>query len=376
MVIARAPVRISFGGGGTDLAAYYQRHGGFVVSAAIDRYCSMMAHRPADGGIRITSSDYDLSLQYPSGNLPLVHEPLSLPKAALARFGLVGLRESGIDLFTASEVPPGTGLGSSSAMACALVRGLSAFCGRRLTKAEVAGHACELEIEYLGMPIGRQDQYASAFGGLNAIEFNADGVTVNPIRLPSDVMSALSRRLLLFSTGSSRHSASILNRQRADSSDNQKVIDSLNRIKELAHAIHDRLLAHDLDGFGRLLDRGWQEKKRLSAGITTAAIDGWYQAARDAGALGGKITGAGGGGFLLLYTPPNRAQSVREVMAAAGLLEMTFDFDRSGAQVLTRDQPSDRVVNAPIPRRNRPAEWHRRQTLVKTEEVIALARTD
>jgi D-glycero-alpha-D-manno-heptose-7-phosphate kinase len=236
MVIARAPVRISFGGGGTDLAAYYQQHGGFVVSTAIDRYCSVMAHRPAVGGVHIASSDFNLSLHFPPGELPPVHEPLSLPKAALTRFALHGIRESGIDLFTASEIPPGTGLGSSSAMACALVCALSHLGRTTLTKTQVAEIACELEIEYLCMPIGRQDQYASAIGGLNTIEFTCDGVTVTPIDLPSDVMNALSRRLLLFSTGSSRDSASILGKQRAATTTDQSVIDSLHRIKDLAHA--------------------------------------------------------------------------------------------------------------------------------------------
>jgi D-glycero-alpha-D-manno-heptose-7-phosphate kinase len=376
MVIARAPVRISFGGGGTDLAAYYQQHGGFVVSTAIDRYCSVMAHRPADGGVHIASSDFNLSLHFPPGELPPVHEPLSLPKAALTRFALHGIRESGIDLFTASEVPPGTGLGSSSAMACALVRALSHLGRTTLTKTQVAEIACELEIEYLCMPIGRQDQYASAIGGLNTIEFTCDGVTVTPIDLPSDVMNALSRRLLLFSTGSSRDSASILGKQRAATTTDQSVIDSLHRIKDLAHAIHERLLAHDLDGFGQLLDRGWQEKKQLSSSISSSAIDGWYDTARTVGALGGKIAGAGGGGFMLLYVPPSRTRHVRQALAAAGLNELTFDFDTAGAQILSDREPADRPQRRLILRHDQPQHMYPKRLPAYPEEEIAVARTD
>ena len=376
MVIVRAPVRISFGGGGTDLATYYQRHGGFVVSAAIDRYCSVMAHRPVDGGIRITSSDYNVSLYFRPGELPTGGEPLSLPKAALARFALGGLREAGIDLFTASEVPPGTGLGSSSAMACALVRALSTYGGSTLSKAQVADIACALEIEYLGMPIGRQDQYASAFGGLNAIEFTGDGVTVTPLDLPQRVMDELSRRLLLFSTGATRNSASILSQQRTDSGSDQAVIDALHRIKELAYAMRDDLIAHNLDGFGRLLDRCWREKKRLSSRISSSAIDGWYGAAREAGALGGKITGAGGGGYLLLYVPPERIQPVRQVMAAAGLSETTFGFDTSGAQVLSSQPAAGPSNSRTVLRQIRHLQPLRPLVTVNHEEEIANARAD
>lgn len=335
MVIVRAPVRVSFGGGGTDIATYYATHGGFVVSAAITRYCSVMAHRPADGGVRITSADFNLAEGWHAGVIPQVAEPLSLPKAAIARFANHGLRTTGIDLFLASEVPPGTGLGSSSAMAAGLVRAMSSYIGLPMDAGTVADTACSLEIDYLGMPIGKQDQYASAFGGLNTIEFSTRGVVVTPLGLPLGAMQALSDRLLLFSTGKRRNSATILSKQRTASASDPHVVAGLHRIKALAWEMCDALRREDLDGFGMLLDRGWQEKRALSKNISSGDIDGWYSAARDAGAIGGKITGAGGGGFMLLYVPPHRQDAVRAVMTERGLTELTFDFDLHGAQVLS-----------------------------------------
>ncbi|MCZ7572119.1 MAG: GHMP kinase [Ardenticatenaceae bacterium] len=340
MLIARAPVRISFGGGGTDLAAYYTRFGGFVVSAAITRYCYVVARTPADRRLRIYSADYQITETFRCGEPPVVEEPLILPKAAIERFLDRGLRETGINLFLAAEVPPGTGLGSSSAMAISLIRALAASVGMGLTATEAAGLACWLEIERLGMPIGKQDQYASAFGGLNTIEFTADGVSVRPLRAPADVVAALSARLLLFSTGKSRDSAGILRQQRADTGSKPAVIESLHRIKALAEEMCEALMAADLDGFGGLLDRAWWHKKQLSGKISSATIDQWYEAAREAGALGGKIAGAGGGGFLLLYCPPRRQKAVRAAMAQFGLRELAFGFDFAGAQVLAAGDAS------------------------------------
>ena len=334
MVIVRAPVRISFGGGGTDLAAYYTRFGGLVVSAAITRYCYVVASESPDGGIRISSADYRTWETYRRGEIPPVAQPLALPKAAIACFAGRALGESGIDLFLASEVPPGTGLGSSSAMAVGLVRALAAHLRLPLDAAAVAELACYVEIEQLGMPIGKQDQYASAFGGLNAMEFTTGGVNVMPLDVPADVVRALSSRLLLFATGQTRDSAAILRQQRTDTGTNPAVIASLHRIKALAAEMREALEAEDLDRFGILLDRGWREKKSLSRKVSSPAIDGWYEGARAAGALGGKITGAGGGGFLLLYCPPKRQGAVRTAMARAGLQEMPCDVDRTGAQVL------------------------------------------
>lgn len=351
--IARAPLRISFGGGGTDLEPYYARHGGFVVSATITRYAYVIAGPSGDGSLRLNSADFRQWERH-EGAVP-VGGTLSLPRAVLQHFRhrLPG----GVDLFLSAEVPPGTGLGSSSAMTVALIRALAAWTGEEMTAEQVASLACHLEIEELGLPIGKQDQYASAFGGLNAITFTADGVEVEPLELSPQVSSALSARLLLFATGRSRHSGHILREQRARTARSSSVINSLHRLKLLAQEMRHALCSEDLDRFGALLHTGWQYKKRLSSKISTPDIDRWYAAAREVGALGGKITGAGGGGFLLLYCPPERQPALRQTMAEFGLTELSFDFDQLGAHVVAGESaPAARDLAPPAPQPDPPGE--------------------
>lgn len=348
MFIVRAPVRISFGGGGTDLASYYTRFGGMVVSAAITRYCYVMINERSDGAIHISSADYHCWEMYPRGEVPPVTAPLALPKAALAWFIQEGLLHTGIDLFLASEVPPGTGLGSSSAMAVALVSALAAYTGQTFTPTGAAELACSLEIERLRMPIGKQDQYASAIGGLNIFEFRGEGVQVRPLALPADVVSSLSARLLLFASGQTRNSADILGRINMEKQ--SKALEALHRIKALAGEMCTVLRSGDLDQFGHLLDVAWHEKKRMSGGISTRVIDQWYDAARQAGALGGKVTGAGGGGFLLFYCPQERQDALRKTLAQFGLEEMPFNFDFVGPQLSTRSWSSGFSMPLTLPR--------------------------
>jgi D-glycero-alpha-D-manno-heptose-7-phosphate kinase len=339
MVIVRAPFRISLGGGGTDLAAYYSRFGGFVVSAAITRYCYVVADQSPNGEIHINSADYRVSETYARGEVPAAEGQLALAKAAIAYFANHGLLKRGVNLFLASEVLPGTGLGSSSAMTVALVQALATHLSMPLRAIEAAELACKLEIQHLGMPIGKQDQYASACGGLNVIEFTASGVDVTPLDLPADVITTLSSRLLLFSTGQTHNSATILLQQQADTLTKPVVTESLHRIKALAKNMREALISQDLDLFGQLLDLSWCEKRSLSKKISTATIDHYYNAARKGGALGGKIVGAGGGGFLLLYCSAHCQQAVRESMARFGLWEITFDFDFAGVRVLAEHEP-------------------------------------
>jgi D-glycero-alpha-D-manno-heptose-7-phosphate kinase len=332
-VTVKAPLRISFGGGGTDLAAYYTRFGGLVVSSAITRYCSVTARPATDRSITIVSIDYGIQQRFEPGRLPPVTEPLSLPKAAVEWFHRLGLGDRGVELVLASDVPPGTGLGSSSAMAVALVRALATYLGLHMDVSMVAELASRLEIARLGMPIGKQDQYASAFGGFNAIVFGRDGVEVHPMALSPTTRRALGDRLLLFSTGRRRKSGDILRRQQTDTAADPTVIASLHHLKAIAAAMRGALEAGDLDEFGALLDSSWQIKKGLSTKVSSEEIDGWYAAARSQGALGGKITGAGGGGYLLLYCPPTRQDEVRRTLVALGLREMTFDLAPAGVQV-------------------------------------------
>lgn len=331
MLIVRAPTRISLGGGGTDLEAYYANHGGLVVSAAINRYCYVVVQPEDNDRINIIASNYHNLALEPSVNSLAWNGSLALPRAAVKHFRL----RRGVRINFGSEVPPGTGLGSSSSVAVALVQALSTLIGESLSRAEMAEIASDLEINRLGMPIGRQDQYVAAFGGLNSISFSADGVEVTPLTIDAAQRHRLERNLMLFFTGSSRHSSEILRHQhRRTAHAAPDVIESLDTIKALAAETRFALERGDIDAVGELLDLAWQRKKTLAPSITNAFIDECYALARSRGALGGKITGAGGGGFLMFYCPRRSQPAVRSALTARGLIPMDFRFDSSGVQVL------------------------------------------
>ncbi|MHB8490733.1 MAG: GHMP family kinase ATP-binding protein [Solirubrobacteraceae bacterium] len=335
MLITRAPVRISFAGGGTDLASYYERHGGLVVSATIDKYFYVFANAIEADSVQISSSDYRAFFRA-GREQPLWDDDMSLPRTLLREFGI----DAGISLFLASEIPPGTGLGSSSTVCVALAKALGALRGLAMTKAQIAEVASRIEIDELGMPIGRQDQYASAFGGLNVIRFAPDGVEVEPLDLPMDVVRALERRALLFFTGSSRSAASILEQQRsATQRGDADVLARLHRIKEIALEVVELLRAGDVDALGPLLDRSWREKRGIAPAISNEGIDRWYRLAKENGATGGKILGAGGGGFMLAFTPEEAQPAVTAALEAEGLLHVDYSFESGGAVVLMNALP-------------------------------------
>lgn len=336
-LIARAPMRISFGGGGTDLEDYYSRYGGIVVSGAIDKYFYAVVSGSGSPGLQLISANYG-SFHVQDAVEDLVWDGnLALPKAAVDQFGL----PPGHEVFMASEIPPGTGLGSSSAAAVCLALALSAKQGRRYSPAELAEAASRLEIDTLGMPIGRQDQYASAFGGINAISFGSSGVTVEPLSISPERVKELEDSLMLFFMGSSRSSSTILREQRESTQRrDERVLESLHVIKDLALLMRQEIESGDLSAIGALMDRAWQMKKRLADSVTNEFIDRCYSAAREAGALGGKVTGAGGGGFLLLFCPPARQQQVAASLRGLGLQQMRFRFDFLGAHILMNsDEP-------------------------------------
>jgi D-glycero-alpha-D-manno-heptose-7-phosphate kinase len=334
MLISRAPVRISFGGGGTDLPSFYERYGGLVISTSINHYVYAILTPGNWNGVQIVSADYRTFWRQSLDNL-IWDGDLALPRAIVHEFGL----EQGLDIFLASQVPPGTGLGSSGSVAVCLINGLAAWQGKSLSLSEVAEKACYIEIEKMGMPVGKQDQYASAFGGLNCITFTADGVTVEPVQLSEVAHRTLERRLMLFFTGSSRQSSSILRYQKQKGEEgDQRVIERLLAIKELGLAIRQALEAEDLDAFGELLHRSWLQKRSLAPNISNDSINQMYEVALSHGALGGKITGAGGGGFLLLYCHEVYQDAVTQALEATGLRRIGFSFDTSGAQVMHAGQ--------------------------------------
>jgi len=336
VLIARAPLRISFGGGGTDLEAYYARHGGVVVSATINKYFYVFLSRTIDDAVQITSSDFRMFERRAAGEELSSDGDLGYLKAILQEFGV----RRGLSVFTACEIPPGTGLGSSSTVAVALVKALATLCQRRATKREIAELASYIEIVKQGRPIGLQDQFAASFGGLNCIHFESSGTTVTPLRLPLDVRGRLERNILLFFTGSSRSAATILTQQRdASAADDPRVIENLHGIKRDALEVRQALEEGRLRRLGEILHESWQRKKQLASGVSNERIDRLYQLALEHGAVGGKIAGAGGGGFLLLYCEPEYQGAVTAVLEAEGLARLGFHFDDGGAQVLVNSVP-------------------------------------
>jgi D-glycero-alpha-D-manno-heptose-7-phosphate kinase len=344
MLIVRAPVRLSLAGGGTDLPAYYERYGGLVVSTSIDKYFYVFVNLHGGDTIQVTSSDYRTFFRQRGGQPTFWEGDLALPRALLHQFRI----DAGLSLFLASEVPPGTGLGSSSTVSVALAKALGALCRLPLSNYQLAELASHIEIDKLGMPIGRQDQYAAAFGGFNAISFGPDGVSVDPVRCDPFVAQSLQSRLMLFFTGAARSASSILSKQQAATRQRDtQVLDSLHQIRAMAEDTLELLRAGDLNGFGRLLHRSWEAKKRLAQGVTTSGIDEWYVIAREHGALGGKIAGAGGGGFLMLYCEEQFQEAVTTALEAAGLVRTDFQFERGGAVVLMDAIPRVRPFGAP-----------------------------
>ncbi len=333
MITARAPLRISFGGGGTDLATYYERFGGVVVSSAISAACHVRLTPFPGNDVLIQSRDYRSEVIVPGSQPISIEEPLSLPRAVLTWFEQQGRRPSGIAISMKADVPPGSGLGSSSAMTVALVAAIARHLHMPLRKRETAAAAAEIEIDLLGHPIGLQDHYASAIGGLNMLSFSRQAVDARPLNLASGVERALQDHLLLLSTRRTRHSASVLHVQREATRKDTEVIARLHRIKSLAQEMAEALRAGDLAEFGGLLDASWQLKRKLATGVTSDDIDRWYALAREHGAYGGKIAGAGGGGFLLLCVPPKRHAGVSTVLESEGLRPLRVVFDQQGCNV-------------------------------------------
>ena len=331
MLITRAPVRISLAGGGTDLPAYYEQFGGVALNATIDKYFYVVLNVCEADNLQISSSDYRTFYRH-DGDEPLLWDgDLRLPRAILSHFGV----RAGLSMFLASEIPPGTGLGSSSTVAVALVKALSTALGMHLRKDVLAELACHIEIEKLGEPIGKQDQYAAAFGGMNWFEFRQEGTTVTPLRLPPNTLQELESNLLLFFTDSSRSASGILRRQSTSSKHRDpEVLAALHRVKSMAYEVRHAFERGDLRAFGELLHENWEQKKRFAQGVSNPAIDEAYALARGAGAIGGKITGAGGGGFLMLYCEETSRNDVIQALEHKGLKCMDFRFETMGARVL------------------------------------------
>jgi D-glycero-alpha-D-manno-heptose-7-phosphate kinase len=337
MLIARSPVRISFAGGGTDLPGYYERYGGAVLSTSINKYIYTILQKRSDDRIQVISSDLRVTETWEDiDRLSGKGTSLEIPLSTLQQIGF----KTPVDMFLASEIPPGTGLGSSAAVCVCVLKALTTYRDGSLSKHQLADLSFQIARKTLGKPVGKQDEYASAFGGLNFISFHTDGsAKVEPLSLPTDLVAEFQSSLMLFFTGLSHHSWSILEEQeRSVKAPSGRGVESLHEIRAFADEAREALAAGNLVGFGELLHRGWEAKKRISDKISNPAIDHMYEVARENGALGGKITGAGGGGFLLLFCPPESKKKVRDALLAMGNREMNFEFDNQGAHVVV-DNP-------------------------------------
>jgi D-glycero-alpha-D-manno-heptose-7-phosphate kinase len=329
LIRAKAPLRISFAGGGTDVPPFPAREGGLVLNATINRYAYGTLRSREDRGITIHSHDYGSWVELAPDETPVLDGKLDLAKAAIRR--LSGTEQMGFDLLLHSNAPPGSGLGSSSAMMVALIGVLTEFRHVPATDYEIAELAHSIERDELGISGGRQDQYAATFGGFNFIELHGDHVVVNPLRVARDIVLELEYNLLLCYTGTTRRSDHIIEDQmgRYERGD-QEATAGLLAQKELALQMKNALLQRRLGEFGDLLDAAWQAKKRMSSRISNSRIDELYDAAREAGAMGGKVTGAGGGGYLLLYCRPERKHQVAARMEQLGAGVAEFAFEDAG----------------------------------------------
>ena len=328
MIITRSPLRITLGGGGTDLPSYYRDHGGFLIAAAIDKYVYITLHETFEPIYSIKYSKLERVDTIDQIEHPIIREALRLVNG--------NTRAAHLELTSLADIPAGTGLGSSGSFTTALLKALHAH-GKNLVHPEtLAEQACHIEIDRLGEPIGKQDQYIAAYGGVTCFRFNPDGkVEAWPLKISQEILYNLEDNLLLFFTGYSRSASSILKDQdsRTRQSDGA-MVQNLHYVKDLGLRSQTALETGDLNRFGELMHEHWEHKKRRSGGMSNPDIDVWYQIAMANGAIGGKLIGAGGGGFLMFYTEDKRR--LRHALLQAGLREVRFRFDFEGTKVVVQ----------------------------------------
>jgi D-glycero-alpha-D-manno-heptose-7-phosphate kinase len=329
MIISRTPLRVSFAGGGSDLATFYQLERGAVVTTAIRKYIYITVNRKFDSQIRASYSVTEIVDRVDDLKHELIRECLKLLAV-----------DGGIEITSISDIPSrGTGLGSSSTYTVGLLNAVYSYLHQHVGAERLAREACQIEIERCGKPIGKQDQYIAAYGGLQYVQFNSDGsVYVDPIICRPQTRQTLQSRLLLLYTGQTRAADSILSTQ-SQTCGTGAPRQAMRRMVELATQLRDALNANDLDAFGEILHESWMAKRSVAPGIATPAIDAWYDTARAHGATGGKIAGAGGGGFLLLYAPEERHADIRRALPE--LTPMPFVMEPQGSKVIYVESPVD-----------------------------------
>jgi len=324
MIIARSPLRVTLGGGGTDLPSYYEKFGGFLIAAAIDRYVYITLHDTFVPDLIVKYSELERVADAKQLKHPIIREA----------FDLVNVAGHSMELTSMADIPAGTGLGSSGSFTTALLKALHAHKRNLVHPAELAEQACEIELGRLKEPIGKQDQYIAAYGGITCFKFLENGkVEAWPLKVSAETRDNLEDNLLLFFTGYSRSASAILKEQDQKSkSDDKAMIENLHFVKDLGLQSQKALEGGDLPEFARLMDVHWQRKKQRSGGMSNPKINEWYDLAMANGALGGKLIGAGGGGFLMFYA--EEKTKLRHTMTKAGLQEVRFRFDFEGTKLV------------------------------------------
>jgi D-glycero-alpha-D-manno-heptose-7-phosphate kinase len=334
MMLSRAPVRFSLGGGGTDLPSYCDEHGGFLVAAAIDKYIYVAANQLYSGGILLKYSKTEHAERVDQIQHPLFREAMKL----------TGVSE-GVELASIADLPANSGLGSSSSFTVALLNALHAYRREFVGTEQLAREACQIEIDILKEPIGKQDQYISAYGGITAFTFEpraaGGGVTVERVPMKTEVIEDLEMNLLVFYSGRERKASDVLSEQRKTITDNKDdAVQRMHRIKALGYETKRLLMSGTIDDYGELLHEHWMNKRKLASNMTDGTLDEHYEAARKAGAIGGKLMGAGGGGFFVFYVRPESRRQVCDAMIGRGLRPLRFRFDFDGARIIANFQRS------------------------------------
>lgn len=324
MIITRTPFRVTLGGGGTDLPSYYSKYGGFIFAAGIAKYMYIDVNQPFDGLVRIKYSRSETVKKVENVDHDIARESLKM----------MGIEE-GIEVVSIADLPAGTGLGSSSCYTVGILNALHTFKHDHINLYDLAEEACRLEIDILGAPIGKQDQYMAAFGGFTVLEIEKDGVVkVRTARISEDGIDELNRNMLMFYTHTTHRSSDILEGQSRGIEKNEKeIVESMHRIKEIGYQILEAVESSNLSRVGHLFDEHWQQKKKLSPRMTNPRFDEIYRTARENGALGGKISGAGGGGFFVFYVEKYH-RKFKDIMKDIGLRSMRYRFDLEGSKVL------------------------------------------
>ena len=325
MILSRAPVRFSLGGGGTDLPSYSREHGGFLVASAIDKYIYLSLHKRFEDNIRLAYSKTEQVASLEQIEHPLFREAMRM----------VGV-ERGVEIFSMADVPANSGLGSSSSFTVALLNALHAYRREYVDTKTLAEEACKVEIDILKEPIGKQDQYIAAFGGITAFTFDKDGsVHVERVRMKDEAADELESNLTIFYSGVERRASTVLSEQaKTITANKDDAVQRMHRIKEIGYETKKLLEQGRIDDFGALLHEHWENKRKLASNMTDPALDEHYEAARKAGAIGGKLMGAGGGGFFMFYTRPADKRAVHEALSQRGLRPLRFRFDHDGARIV------------------------------------------